>query len=54
MKVMLIVGAQANFIKAVPILAAIQEHDRQESNGDRTWPVYHARAHLMQCRPTYI
>jgi hypothetical protein len=51
---MLIVGARLNFIEAVSILAAIQEHDRQESNSDRTWPVYHARPHLMQCRPTYI
>ena len=34
MKIMLIVGARPNFMKAMPILAAIQERNRQRSEGD--------------------
>jgi UDP-N-acetylglucosamine 2-epimerase (non-hydrolysing) len=35
MKIMLIVGTRPNFMKAMPILAAIEERNRQQSNGDR-------------------
>ena len=32
MKIMLVVGARPNFMKAMPILAAIQDHNRQVAN----------------------
>jgi|HubBroStandDraft_1064217.scaffolds.fasta_scaffold01121_3 UDP-N-acetylglucosamine 2-epimerase (non-hydrolysing) len=48
MKIMLIVGARPNFMKAMPILAAIQERNRQRS---RTSPAPHL---LKEIQPILV